>query len=149
MRCMRRKNDTRALFREFHNFGRSLERADSSVPGIQLFQPTWPCCWPCPGVPRRLWQVGTEQGVAGGVETFQASTGCPLLFLQSGCSQSTGCSHQEGISHWGRAAAAIRCLPWVQGDATLGNSLLWALVKSHCTWKPPPRGTWQSWMVIE
>lgn len=67
MRCVRQKNDTRALSCEFHNVGRSLECADSSVLEIQLLQPSQPCCWPCPGVPSRLWQVGTEQGVAGGV----------------------------------------------------------------------------------
>lgn len=125
---------TRALFREFHNFGRSLERADSSVPGIQLFQPTWPCCWPCPGVPRRLWQVGTEQGVAGGVEAFQASTGCPLLFLQSGCSQTQ--------------AAPIR-REYVTGEVQQQPSGACHGCREMPHWETPSSGLWSKVTVRE
>lgn len=79
-----------------------LAEPHSPVLEIQLFQPTQPC----PGVPRRLWQVGTEQGVAGGAEALPASTGCPLLtpirreHLMGKCSSS---------SHQVRAMGAGRC----------------------------------------
>lgn len=108
----------------------------SSVLEIQLFQPTQPCCWPCPGVPRRLWQVGTEQGVAGGAEAFQASTGCPLLFLRGVCSQSTAHSTGGNIS-WGNAAAApTRCLLGHKGCREMSHwetpfSGLWSKVTVH------------------